>query len=313
MPRRRSISAVERVEVARRVAADLGQRRDVRAATGQPQAIASTRRHAEALVEAREDERRRGAVEVDELVERDVPARLDARRSVSRSWPAPVSTSRSSGRSARTQRERLEEPVVVLVRPARSPGRGGTARAASLAGREALVVDAEVDRAHALRLEREALDQRLPRVLGDRDHDAAARPSSRRRARRYASSAREKNSGKSSCWRSRTVVTAGGVSTGGNITLSGKWIASRPSSRSRRRIRPGRAARERHRRDAARHRPRRAVLGDDGASAARPPASGAIVGTKTRYSSSPTRASAAELARVRLRAADDARARASAG
>jgi len=60
--------------------------------------------------------------------------------------------------------------------------------------------------------------------------------------RRYRRSAHEKNSGKTSCWTSSTVVAAGGASTGGSITLSGKWIASSSESFRVRRSLPGASA-----------------------------------------------------------------------
>ena len=59
---------------------------------------------------------------------------------------------------------------MVLVRPA--VGRVEDERLARhVGGREALDVDAEVDRPHALGRKREPVDQRLAPVLRDRDHD----------------------------------------------------------------------------------------------------------------------------------------------
>ena len=89
------------------------------------------------------------------------------------SCPAPVSTSRSSGRSRRTSRERLEQPRVVLVRPGvrgveQESARGGGRRAGSARGRRARWI-ARTRAGSRL----EPLDQRLPGVLGDRDHDPA--------------------------------------------------------------------------------------------------------------------------------------------
>ena len=70
----------------------------------------------------------------------------------------------------RQQLQRAEERLVVLVWPA--VGRIEHERLArDVAGREPLEVDPEVDRPHALRRERQPLDQRLACVLGYRDHD----------------------------------------------------------------------------------------------------------------------------------------------
>ncbi len=68
------------------------------------------------------------------------------------------------------QRDRLEQPLVVLVRPrVRRVEQERLAR--NVGRRETLEVDAQVDRAHPLGLERQPLDERLARVLRDRDHD----------------------------------------------------------------------------------------------------------------------------------------------
>ncbi len=75
------------------------------------------------------------------------------------------------------------------------------------------------------------------------------------------------------------MVAAGGVSTAGSITLSGKWIASSSSGRSARRSLPGASAA----RDMAATRPDidRLARYSRTTVAGRPsPASGAIVGTK---------------------------------
>ena len=64
-----------RVEEARGVAADLGQRSRVRARDGTPARHRLERRLAEALVEAREDEPGGGPVQPDELLAPDVPER----------------------------------------------------------------------------------------------------------------------------------------------------------------------------------------------------------------------------------------------
>ena len=94
---------VERVEVDGGVAADLGERGDVRARDRAPAGHRLDAGDAEALVQAREDERRRGAVEADELVEarrgRGTRRRPGARGARARPRSA---TSRSPGRSART-------------------------------------------------------------------------------------------------------------------------------------------------------------------------------------------------------------------
>ena len=97
-------AGVARVEEDGRVADHLGQRAGVgrgdRAAAGHR----LDRRQPEALVEAREDERGGAPIERDELVA-SRRRRASRPRSGSRagSCPTPVSTSRSSGRSARTR------------------------------------------------------------------------------------------------------------------------------------------------------------------------------------------------------------------
>ena len=139
---------VVRVEEPRRVADDLRQRRDVRARDRAAARHRLERRLAEALVQRREDERRRAAVEADELVHRDGAAHLDAVRHRARVAAAREHEPQLRPLAAH-ERERLEQPLVVLVRPA--PRRVEQERLAldRRVRPEQLVVDPEVDRPHA--------------------------------------------------------------------------------------------------------------------------------------------------------------------
>ena len=155
------------------------------------------RRQAEALVEARKDEAAGEAVEVDEThpVEtcpRDFDTRRQRRLVVSGAREHEPELRPLAAR----ERERLEQPRRGSCAASGSPGRGGSGSRGRPSGVKRCVVDAEVDRPDALRVEPVALDQRLSRVLRDRDHDPAAldRPPVDRRGG-SASSAREKNSG----------------------------------------------------------------------------------------------------------------------
>ena len=145
-------------------------------------------------------------------------------------------------------------------------------------------------------------------MLRDRDDDGGAAPSSRRRAGGTRAPRARRTRGSTSCWRSSTVVTAGGRSTGGSITLSGKWIASSSPRSSARRS--GRGA-QRPRATSPRSGPASSrdarYSRHDRATAGRPPRRprwrAGRRGTRARR-----RARArAELPRVRLGAADDAR------
>ena len=74
-------------------------------------------------------------------------------------------------RALRAQpRERLEQPLVVLVRPRSGGVEEERLPCDGRVGREALVVDREVDRVHALRVEPEPLDDPAARPLADHDH-----------------------------------------------------------------------------------------------------------------------------------------------
>ena len=167
-------AGLARVEEHGRVAEHLGQRARVgrgdRAAAGHR----LERRQPEALVEAREDERgRRGG-----RARRARPSRR--RRSVS----TPVGKRAGVVPDAREHepqlgplrahaRERLEQPRVVLVRPGpRGVEEERLARDARV-GREALVVDAEVDRVDALGIEPEPRDHAVLHPLADH-HDGPA-------------------------------------------------------------------------------------------------------------------------------------------
>ena len=171
--RRRHVLGRERVEVLGRVAAHLGEGGRVRGGHRAAARHRLERRQAEALVEAREDEARgacgtaRGARPA-ETCPRDSTAFGQPRAIVA----LPGEDEAQLGPLPPHERERVEQPVVVLVRPAV----GGVEEerlALTVVRREALVVDAEVDRADALGRQLVALQQRLPRVLGDRDHEAA--------------------------------------------------------------------------------------------------------------------------------------------
>ena len=189
----------------------------------------------------------------------------------------------------------------------RSRGRAGTARARRPSGREALVVDGEVDRAHALGIEVEPLDQRLPGVLGDRDHDrGSCGPSSRRRAAGRRARRARRTRGRPRAGRRARSSQRAACPAGGNITrerevdrveLVGAERAggAGPARPPRAPSPPCGRAIERDARYSG-----TTVVGSPS------PASAAIVGTKARYSSRPTRAERlAELARVGLGAADD--------
>ena len=106
-----------RFEEHRGIADHLGQRARVRDGDG------ATARHRlegwqpEPLVEAREGERGGSPVERDELVERDAAVRLDALWQAAR-VVADAGQDKAQLRSVATDlRERLEEPLVVLVLP----------------------------------------------------------------------------------------------------------------------------------------------------------------------------------------------------
>ena len=120
---------------------------------------------------------------------------------------------------------------MVLVRPARGRGRGETRRAAPSPGRNtSWSIPRWIGRTRLGR-EPEALDERLRRVReivittrappGGPPYTRAGRPA--RRARRTAAGARAGRRGSSS--------TAGGSSTRGIMTVSGKWSTSRPAKR----------------------------------------------------------------------------------
>ena len=142
---------VERVEQHRGVADDLGQRACARRGDRAAARHRLERRQPEALVEAREDERRRPAVERDQLARRDAAEGLDALRQRDGIVPDPREHETQLRPLAAQERERLEQPRVVLVRPR---ARGVEEERLALdrrVGREALVVDAEVDRVDARR------------------------------------------------------------------------------------------------------------------------------------------------------------------
>src|SRR5262249_8615859 len=158
-----------RVEQTRGIAAHLRERRRVRAGDGAPTGHSFERRLAEALVLAREDEARGGAVEVDELLARDVPQGAHAwrRRTLVRGedeLEVRMATAQDG--------ERLEEARVVLVRPGPS-GIDEEPLAGDLGRPEHLVVDPEVDRPHAILGDVEAIDDCASSVLRDRDHEGA--------------------------------------------------------------------------------------------------------------------------------------------
>ena len=114
--RRRDRLGVERVEVDRRVAATSRQRRQVGARHGARARERLEHRLAEALVEAREDERGRAAVELDELVLRHATARRPRSRGRRRGRPS----ARAAGRGARG----------AAARPLRTAARGSCAASA---------------------------------------------------------------------------------------------------------------------------------------------------------------------------------------
>ena len=123
----------------RRVAAHLGEGRGIRARDRAPARHCLERRLPEPLVERREDERARAAVERDELVARHAPTLLDA--GGERVVAATACEDEAKLGPLRAQeRERLEQPLVVLVRPA--PRRVEEERLAPLRARaETRVVD----------------------------------------------------------------------------------------------------------------------------------------------------------------------------
>ena len=132
---------VARVEEPRGVADRLGQRGRVRARHRAAARHRLERRQSEALVERREDERRRTLHQRGDLGPRDVAARLDSRRDVGEVAAAREDEPQLGTRFANA-RERREEPLVVLVRPA--PRRIEEERLARAgAGCQARVVDAE--------------------------------------------------------------------------------------------------------------------------------------------------------------------------
>ena len=168
------------------------------------------RRLAEALVQRREDERRRAPVQRRRArPPRRAPRDLDARPARRPAWPPPVSTSRSSGRSRRSERERLEQPLVVLVRPARAPGRAGTARARP--PRPGVNSSWSMPRgigAHARRVEPEQLDGAVADERADRDHAVgAAHRAVPGDARGTRAPRAGRASGRSRCCRSCSVTT----------------------------------------------------------------------------------------------------------
>ena len=144
LERRDDVVDVARVEQARGISGDLRERCHVRARDRTAARHRLEHRHPESLVQRRESERCGAAVELHERVTRDAPTRLDARRQ--RPVVALAGEDEPQVRPVCPEpREGSEEPGVVLV-PPRPRG-----------------VEQPM-----------ALDQRLTRVPGDRDHEARA-------------------------------------------------------------------------------------------------------------------------------------------
>ena len=114
--RRGDLVRLVRREVPRGVAAHLGQRGGVRAGDRAAAGHRLERRQPEALVERGEDERGRALVELDELLQPDVPEHLDAVR-VLAGVPAPRELEPQLGPVLAQQCEGLEQAGVILVGP----------------------------------------------------------------------------------------------------------------------------------------------------------------------------------------------------
>ena len=184
-------STSSRVEAQRRVAADLGDRAAVGAATGHPHAIASTQRRAEALEQAGEDERAWRGVQRGQQPKGKCP----------RWWTRALARAggrhgRRSGRSARGRRSsrRRRRTRAAGARgscAARgSPGKGRSARAgraprrARRVGRKRSWSTAQWMRVRAPR-DAEPVDDLGARVLAKRQRPRRrAAPRGRRRRRR---------------------------------------------------------------------------------------------------------------------------------
>ena len=146
-----------RIEECRRVTAGFGDRGDVRGRDGAAARHRLERWLAEAFVQAREDQAGGPAIEGNQFLAGDVASDDNAGRHGPPFVAAAGEHELELGPLLTQERERLEEPRVVLVRP-RTGGVEEKWFTLLVARREAVVVDAERDRMDVLGRDAEPFD-----------------------------------------------------------------------------------------------------------------------------------------------------------